>query len=87
MERHVTPFRDWEILLVLGTTKADVSESAWPDIEKGQRVLEAALKATSDDEAKAVREYVTTLAKRGHSAKVRFACERVIEILDSRKTS
>lgn len=81
----LVPFREWEILLVMGTTEADVSAESWPSIRAGQAVLETAFAKASAAEATELRDHLKMLAILSpRSKKLKVASRRILDLLAAR---
>ena len=64
-------FKDPELLTLLGTREQDVSEANWPEIRKGQKIVEDAFirAAAAEDTAlsEQCRQYATRVMLRTRS--------------------
>lgn len=82
-------FKDPGILTCLGTREQDVSDSSWPEIRNGQRILEDAVTSASLDAAlsEQVRQHVTKIMLHTKVSAVRRGCQRVLDLLTQARTT
>jgi hypothetical protein len=82
-------FYDPEILTCLGTREQDVADSSWPEIRKGQRILEDAFTRASLDaqQSEQVRQHVTKIMLRTKASVIRRGCQRVLDLLTQARTA
>lgn len=83
-------FKDPHILTCMGTREQDVSDASWPEIRKGQRILEDAVTRAALEQpevAEKIRQHVTKIMLRTKASVIRRGCQRVLDLLTQARTT